>query len=599
MFGTVVFKILLSTKKDYRFLCVALCLAQVILLLEFGRAHDPDVYTNQQVSTRINSIFVAVFAVSAPLIFDSIVDLFLCRRYANYQKALGVHYFADFLINISIFASGVTILISSRFSVQFLLAIVCYGQSLAVIGLLGRLFVLDCRIGTELLYGVFCFFVVSQVLLVRQYDVCRYLESCSSQVYLPVAVGCNFACLVLLALSLQSYVIRPLKILHSNSDTVAPPSMKRSLTEKYAIGLNCSILSGLLLLHLLSLCLAWGDGLSRADIVFYNLIVHLVAVILAVALPKHIHRLENMKLVVSTSQCFYVSNYYYFVYVRTHINRRKLPARKPLYDTFLTKFGMYSVLRTLFNLLYFLVFSNLLSLLCRSPLSTTTLGLDFLLAQMAEHLISYEEAMDVISDAKVSADLATSTMNDLLLFDKITTQKLQVFPEKVRAWKFVAGCVRPFKTQMHLSQISLFCTVEDAVTTHATYCIQIDKPKMEQVIRNFLTNAIKFTPRGGNVTVTAQNLANYSNGNPDKKEVGTSGVFRISFKDSGPGIAPVSIWFDAIMLYYSIGYAVTHLLLLFNFIFVTGKYVETLWPVCPVRCQYSSRRQRFWFRLMV
>jgi signal transduction histidine kinase len=220
---------------------------------------------------------------------------------------------------------------------------------------------------------------------------------------------------------------------------------------------------------------------------------------------------------------------------------------------------------------------NVLSLLRRSPLSTTTLGLDFLLAQMAEHLISYEEAMDVISDAKVSADLATSTMNDLLLFDKITTQKLQVFPEKVRAWKFVAGCVRPFKTQMHLSQISLFCTVEDAVTTHSTYCIQIDKPKMEQVIRNFLTNAIKFTPRGGNVTVTAQNLANYSNGNPDRKDVGTSGVFRISFKDSGPGIAPVSIRFGVLMLYYSIGYAETHLLLLlFNFIFVEQENMSKL-----------------------
>lgn len=31
--------------------------------------------------------------------------------------------------------------------------------------------------------------------------------------------------------------------------------------------------------------------------------------------------------------------------------------------------------------------------------------------------------------------------------------------------------------------------------------VQIDKYKMEQVVRNFMTNALKFTPSGGSITV--------------------------------------------------------------------------------------------------
>jgi signal transduction histidine kinase len=53
--------------------------------------------------------------------------------------------------------------------------------------------------------------------------------------------------------------------------------------------------------------------------------------------------------------------------------------------------------------------------------------------------------------------------------------------------------------------------------------IEADQRKVKQVLFNLLTNAVKFTPSGGRVDVTASRL---------------NGEVRISVKDTGIGIAP-------------------------------------------------------------
>lgn len=175
----------------------------------------------------------------------------------------------------------------------------------------------------------------------------------------------------------------------------------------------------------------------------------------------------------------------------------------------------------------------------RSPLSTTTLGLDFLLQQMSNKAITYEEAIDVIKDAKISADLATSTMNDLLMFDKISTSKFEIFTSVTRAWGFIVNCVRPFRTQTRVSKLDLTCTID--TPQHKDITLLIDQPKIEQVVRNFLTNAIKFTQAGGCLSMQVSVQPAYSNGNPSNLSVGDMGIMRISLSDTGPGISKVRL----------------------------------------------------------
>ncbi|MDP3040985.1 MAG: HAMP domain-containing sensor histidine kinase, partial [Deltaproteobacteria bacterium] len=51
--------------------------------------------------------------------------------------------------------------------------------------------------------------------------------------------------------------------------------------------------------------------------------------------------------------------------------------------------------------------------------------------------------------------------------------------------------------------------------------IKMDRERMLQVLRNFIGNAIKFTPRGGQITVSA---------------VPKEGILEVCVKDTGPGI---------------------------------------------------------------
>ena len=68
--------------------------------------------------------------------------------------------------------------------------------------------------------------------------------------------------------------------------------------------------------------------------------------------------------------------------------------------------------------------------------------------------------------------------------------------------------------------------------------LYIDKKRMSQVIRNIVSNAMKFTPRGGKVTISASHIHD----SIDLKNGGRSvphKMLRIEVKDTGAGISQV------------------------------------------------------------
>ncbi len=86
----------------------------------------------------------------------------------------------------------------------------------------------------------------------------------------------------------------------------------------------------------------------------------------------------------------------------------------------------------------------------RSPLSTTTLGLDYLIAQLESgQLVDAAAILDVVRDSRAAADMATSTLNDLLMFDKIETGMLEITTTECDMWEFVQQCVKPFSLQVN------------------------------------------------------------------------------------------------------------------------------------------------------
>lgn len=82
---------------------------------------------------------------------------------------------------------------------------------------------------------------------------------------------------------------------------------------------------------------------------------------------------------------------------------------------------------------------------------------------------------------------------------------------------------------------------EDCGITQLTVGLNIDVYKVDQVIRNLITNAVKFTPAGGAVTVKIScEILNATNANNIVSRVGVDavGLLRVEVTDTGAGISP-------------------------------------------------------------
>jgi len=159
----------------------------------------------------------------------------------------------------------------------------------------------------------------------------------------------------------------------------------------------------------------------------------------------------------------------------------------------------------------------------RSPLSVAAQGLDYLLrdinecpANSQDHIVLRKSDMvDLVGDCKQSCGVAMETLNDLLLFDKISSNMLEVQPRPMLAARFILETTKPLRIQALAKGIHVVVLIEKE--RHMNAIVDIDLHKMEQVLRNFLTNAIKFTPDNGRVVVRMK-LQRYFTDPPHEKQ---------------------------------------------------------------------------------
>ena len=73
--------------------------------------------------------------------------------------------------------------------------------------------------------------------------------------------------------------------------------------------------------------------------------------------------------------------------------------------------------------------------------------------------------------------------------------------------------------------------------------IYVDVNRISQVMRNLLSNAFKFTPKGGKVTVTASHIYDIieltENNDSNNNDANNQQLLRIEVKDTGAGISKV------------------------------------------------------------
>ena len=135
----------------------------------------------------------------------------------------------------------------------------------------------------------------------------------------------------------------------------------------------------------------------------------------------------------------------------------------------------------------------------RTPLTVVKLGLRLALAD-AKQIQAGDDFISNIVDCEDSIEVALAILNDLLVYEKLDSGILEMFKEKVLGIPFLIRCFRPFERDAELKKISL--NIENHCEKEFDDLIlYVDKSKMSQVMRNFISNSLKFTPEYGSVTV--------------------------------------------------------------------------------------------------
>mmetsp|Transcript_2763 Transcript_2763/g.4166 ORF Transcript_2763/g.4166 Transcript_2763/m.4166 type:complete len:892 (+) Transcript_2763:64-2739(+) len=134
----------------------------------------------------------------------------------------------------------------------------------------------------------------------------------------------------------------------------------------------------------------------------------------------------------------------------------------------------------------------------RTPLTIAKLGLQLLDSEIGK-LEGSADAVQSLQDCISSIDIAVSILNDLLSYEKLESGILELYRNFVVASSFFLQAVKPFYLQARQQDIALVVNIEDR-DIEERY-LDIDCSKVCQVIRNLVSNALKFTPAGGTVSL--------------------------------------------------------------------------------------------------
>ncbi|MEZ5833527.1 MAG: PAS domain-containing protein [Dongiaceae bacterium] len=132
--------------------------------------------------------------------------------------------------------------------------------------------------------------------------------------------------------------------------------------------------------------------------------------------------------------------------------------------------------------------------------------------QIQERYVSYAD------DINSSGKLLLALINDILDMSRIEAGQQKLMEEVISVDSAISDCVRMVTSKAADGSVRLI--IENKAPLPA---LRADERALKQMLLNILSNAVKFTPQGGAVTVAA--------------EVSKEGTLDISISDSGIGIA--------------------------------------------------------------
>lgn len=159
----------------------------------------------------------------------------------------------------------------------------------------------------------------------------------------------------------------------------------------------------------------------------------------------------------------------------------------------------------------------------RSPLVGIRSVLEILQETLREGMQLGEPHVELLDSAQESASHMLALINDLLDLSKYQAGNINLELDVVPIPSVIASAIRQISIRFAEKGVELQTDVADNLPQ-----LKIDARKIDQVVMNLVTNALKFTPKGGRVTVAATFEPSASAEGPP--------MIRVSVTDTGVGI---------------------------------------------------------------
>jgi two-component system cell cycle sensor histidine kinase PleC len=156
----------------------------------------------------------------------------------------------------------------------------------------------------------------------------------------------------------------------------------------------------------------------------------------------------------------------------------------------------------------------------RTPLNAIN-GFSEMMAEEMFGPLGDRRYKDYAKDILSSGQHLLALINDILDMSKIEAGKLSLHTEPMAIGEVIDDALRLIRNRAETAGLSLLVKVSDQAPM-----VEADYRAVKQILLNLLSNALKFTPRGGRITLSA-----------DQSDPSIGRGLEISVSDTGVGIA--------------------------------------------------------------
>jgi CheY-like chemotaxis protein/signal transduction histidine kinase/methyl-accepting chemotaxis protein len=171
----------------------------------------------------------------------------------------------------------------------------------------------------------------------------------------------------------------------------------------------------------------------------------------------------------------------------------------------------------------------------RTPLNSILILSDLLKENNSGNLT--DPQIDNLSVINSSGKDLLNLITDILDISKIESGKVEIYPEESIVERVFSDMDGLFRAQMEKKNIEFTTIISD----NCPRKLHTDIGKLEQILKNFLSNALKFTPEKGKVSL------NFSSGigkndfiSPSLNKLKSDEILCIQIEDNGIGISDVN-----------------------------------------------------------